>query len=78
MTYYLTYNYFKFGIINILDFNVEKIIFIAIIAAASIYLIVRVYYRIKMLINMSKGKPVDSCCGCSSCPMADQCEEKES
>ena len=56
--------------------NAEKIIFITIIVAASIYLIVRVYYRIKMLINMSKGKPVDSCCGCSSCPMSDQCGKK--
>jgi hypothetical protein len=69
-------SYFKFGIINILELNVEKIIFIAIIAAALIYLIVRVYYKIKMLINLSNGKPGDSCCNCSSCPMSDQCGDK--
>jgi hypothetical protein len=58
----------------------EKIIFITIIVSASIYIIVRVYYRIKMIIQYSRGKksfahPADSCCGCSSCSVSDECKK---
>ncbi|MCL2154280.1 MAG: hypothetical protein FWH53_01310 [Leptospirales bacterium] len=56
----------------------ERIIFITIIASASIYVIVRVYRKIKVIINLSKGKKMgDSCCGCSSCSMSDRCEKSE-
>ena len=49
----------------------EKFIFIAIILVASIYVIVRIYYRIKIMINLSKGKTEDSCGECGSC--AEEC-----
>ena len=65
----------------------ERIIFIAIIVSASIYVIVRVYRKIKVIINLSRGKKIfdpalskgkrGSCCECGSCPMSDRCEEKK-
>jgi len=55
----------------------ERIIFIAIIVSASIYVIVRVYRKIKVIVNLSKGEMRGSCCECGSCPMSDRCEEKK-
>lgn len=52
----------------------ENIIFTVIILSAAVYALIKIYKKLRMFIEISKGKRNrSSCSGCSSCPSAGSC-----